>query len=1298
MPIPVKEPPVKNASPKKEEPKGSLLDPRQGKGMMDMVNGSSKKSNNPLDLLGGKQKKEGEKKQGEKKEKEGGGLQDKNPGDKQAGEIKEKGQTLSGLEKESKEKGKKTDVNEQQPGGEKKDIDSSKQDVPEVQQKTLSADKKHPEFTKNTPGPKTQEKQGQKKVAAKAAGTQVKTTAKNKRSAQSKTSVSKTVSTKTTPETKGSSTVISTPQNNLQGTGDNTTTGTGDELVNNPEQKQDKLAETNPDLLKKPGGENKDVQVQEIKPVKQPVKAKSGIKHDKRTFNVAGELAKLKKEKTRVKTGIDTSGKANIKLIKDDVVNEKARIVADLKAKSETGSALFDRAIGRIQLAVLNAKSGVKKHRSDTNTRIDTDYNTEVAALDKATTDKQAEAIGKGEEFAKKSEDFGTELTKKVKDKTYEQTSANTTNAEKIADKYKKDERHERIKADLADMANRANEPMMEEQGELVDSIKENTDDMAEEFRDSAEDLSDDLPDTKGDVEDKLEELKDKALAEVESADTTALDGLQKNSDEVIVYLKQQKVSYIKHLKSTANDANTALDAKEKDAEAGINKYLTDTDNSLESIITDTETETSHLPGNLALQYIKNSMASVKGAEKHDKDTSPKTVQTTRDDIQGISKKATDEFLNSYNTLVKPLEDTAAGLEQKAKQTSDNITKAYDQSANRSLQGMKDAIKEYSDGLDKAIKEAADGWQEKLDEGKKELQDKSDEISKDNDTVVSTLFVKMYIEAVQMQQEWEATYWVRRGMEWIIDGLATLAGWILWLLKWVLIIVGAIIALIALIILIILSLPEDIGILIVAVIELIVTIVYEILSFVISVVLEDILGSTLVRLAIFGYFAYEGGGKIYEAFTKPGISGRERLNLFFGGLFDIATAVFSEFKVVKGIFIASEGAKSWEAVLKLLGGDEKLGKTLMAFEKTEGELLALLGKIPGPEIEKLLLKSESLAEIEKGLELVNGNVKMLDSLLLQCDSMGQLKGLLGRVENPAELERLINEAGSGPELEKLLNEFPKKSAAELEKSSVESLKNELKAKEEPGADLEAGTSKHPGKYKDKKIIDAENNLVAKTKAKDGHDVGVDINGEPLVCTYCTLMRRDFAAELAVQGDKEIDAIKADMDIIDKMTDAEKQAEEYAKVEDRLKEYKDKKLQEPKKNVNLGGQTLIQVEYGSTDLSKMVLEKRQALGGLEGKAMHNYAVVEYKTADGSYKTIMKHSMGPELHSEIILDKELTSLGIDPKNVTRLYTERSPCTGCISTVQKYTNAEISYTVKWGIEGSNKILRDLYKVLIK
>jgi hypothetical protein len=168
--------------------------------------------------------------------------------------------------------------------------------------------------------------------------------------------------------------------------------------------------------------------------------------------------------------------------------------------------------------------------------------------------------------------------------------------------------------------------------------------------------------------------------------------------------------------------------------------------------------------------------------------------------------------------------------------------------------------------------------------------------------------------------------------------------------------------------------------------------------------------------------------------------------------------------------------------------------------------------------------------------------------------------LLGRVENPAELERLLNEAGSGPELEKLLSDFPKRSAAELEKSSVESLKKELKAKEEGG--LERGASKHPGKYKNKKLVDAENNLVARTKAKDGHDVGVDVNGEPLVCTYCTLMRRDFVAELAVEGDKEIDAIKADMDIIDKMTDAEKQAEEYAKVEDRLKKYKEQKLPAP----------------------------------------------------------------------------------------------------------------------------------------
>jgi hypothetical protein len=194
------------------------------------------------------------------------------------------------------------------------------------------------------------------------------------------------------------------------------------------------------------------------------------------------------------------------------------------------------------------------------------------------------------------------------------------------------------------------------------------------------------------------------------------------------------------------------------------------------------------------------------------------------------------------------------------------------------------------------------------------------------------------------------------------------------------------------------------------------------------------------------------------------------------------------------------------------------------------------------------LKSESLAEIEKGLELVNGNVKLLDNLLLQCDSMGQLKGLLARVENPAELERLINEAGSGPELEKLLNEFPKRSAAELESSTVKSLKDELKVKEEGGGGevVEGGASKHPGKYSNKKLVDAENNLVAKTKAKDGHDVGVDVNGEPVLCTHCDLLRKTFSKEL-----QKSESLTQWADRIDKYNNVEKQVQEYKKLEEQL---------------------------------------------------------------------------------------------------------------------------------------------------
>jgi len=80
-----------------------------------------------------------------------------------------------------------------------------------------------------------------------------------------------------------------------------------------------------------------------------------------------------------------------------------------------------------------------------------------------------------------------------------------------------------------------------------------------------------------------------------------------------------------------------------------------------------------------------------------------------------------------------------------------------------------------------------------------------------------------------------------------------------------------------------------------------------------------------------------------------------------------------------------------------------------------------------------------------------------------------------------------------------------------------------------------------------------------------------------------------------------------------------------------------------------------VTYGSDDMSRMAFEYRIAKKINPGM---NVAVFEYETGSGP-GYISTANIPGGAHSEEIVDKYLKSAGIDPKSVTRIYSERVPC---------------------------------------
>jgi RHS repeat-associated protein len=121
-----------------------------------------------------------------------------------------------------------------------------------------------------------------------------------------------------------------------------------------------------------------------------------------------------------------------------------------------------------------------------------------------------------------------------------------------------------------------------------------------------------------------------------------------------------------------------------------------------------------------------------------------------------------------------------------------------------------------------------------------------------------------------------------------------------------------------------------------------------------------------------------------------------------------------------------------------------------------------------------------------------------------------------------------------------------------------------------------------------------------------------------------------------------------------------------------------------------------VAYGVTDLSKLAQQYR-ILNKLKSG---NVAVFEYLEG-GVKKTLTMESKQFVGHSERLIAKQLEKMGIDPKNVTRIYSELAPCSytfggGCSRFIQEtFKNAAVTFSFEYG---ATKASREAGVTLLK
>jgi hypothetical protein len=110
----------------------------------------------------------------------------------------------------------------------------------------------------------------------------------------------------------------------------------------------------------------------------------------------------------------------------------------------------------------------------------------------------------------------------------------------------------------------------------------------------------------------------------------------------------------------------------------------------------------------------------------------------------------------------------------------------------------------------------------------------------------------------------------------------------------------------------------------------------------------------------------------------------------------------------------------------------------------------------------------------------------------------------------------------------------------------------------------------------------------------------------------------------------------------------------------------------------------QVPLGSTDLAAMAAEYRFKTSA---NPLANISTFEYTTEAGPAYVTARNIPSPAkgvagVHAEDLIKSYLKGIGVDPKSVTRIYSERIPCVDCTGDVLKsFPNALVTYSLHGG-----------------
>ena len=597
--------------------------------------------------------------------------------------------------------------------------------------------------------------------------------------------------------------------------------------------------------------------------------------------------------------------------------------------------------------------------------------------------------------------------------------------------------------------ANRVNTTITNTASAYTD--REGYEDLEQEFKQNSGGLIQDLIRSGNEIQDYIQKGSENVHNGINSDLQATEQDLENMRLEVVANINEQRRQAIEQLTNAGEDLLASIDQETEETLAAIlthqqeqEQYLTEmgdgANSSIDQLVSDAQlnlesrkTEIATHCDAFVLQVEELGWHSDEMAEaRADFDNALLSITTANlEYVTEVEAKLTahsdtvfTEATSYSDQVVTTLTELRTNYETELSKKGDEVIAEMDKTVEEFNTELSTITSGIEPELDNKVNEQAANWATQVTDAKAEMTEKSQEGLKEQDGLLSDFSADVNSQFSKLDKTEDESFWDSVGdffsaigdfVVGVFEGIGMALGELWEGLKMILssvtfwIVVGIIAAVVIVGVLIALAAGATlaaIGAALLAIGGVILQVVMVI--------------GVIIGVAMASYY-------LYLMFTTPGLSARERGQLFGKALFEIGMAALDIGVFAKAKWFAKIGewaniankAGGWMNFLKLFNKVDDIETLVSIVNKVDNvaEILPLINKAQdATKLIRFLNEAEDVAQIIRYL----GQAENMNSILSKVDDVGQLIQFINKVQDAKTLESLLGHVQSGSKLAALL--------------------------------------------------------------------------------------------------------------------------------------------------------------------------------------------------------------------------------------------------------------------------------------